>query len=70
LSIGEVNVPRWVWGVLVFEVLGVTTWACWKQSRGMPLRTWERHVTLAHLLLLADVLGAMAGLEPKESEGG
>jgi hypothetical protein len=25
-----VNVPRWVWGVLVFEVLGVTAWACWK----------------------------------------
>jgi hypothetical protein len=36
-------------------------WACWKQSRGLPLRTWERRVTLAHLLALALVLGlAMA----------
>jgi hypothetical protein len=51
-------VPRWVWGVLVFEVLGVLVWACWKQSRRLPLRTWERRVTLAHLLPLAVVLVA------------
>ena len=24
-------VPRWVWGVQVFEVLGIAAWACWKQ---------------------------------------
>jgi hypothetical protein len=53
-----VNVPRWVWGVLVFEVLGVFVWACWKQSRGEALRPWERRVTLAHLFLLAAVLVA------------
>jgi hypothetical protein len=53
--------PRWVWGVLVFEILGVFAWACWKQSRGLPLWTWERRVTLTHLLALALVLGlAMA----------
>jgi hypothetical protein len=42
--------------VLVFEVFGVTAWACWKQSRGEPLRPWERRVTLAHLFILAVVL--------------
>jgi hypothetical protein len=55
---------------LVFEVLGVTVWACWKQSRGLPLRTWERWLTMAHLLALALVLGlAMAGWQWRQAIG-
>jgi hypothetical protein len=54
-------VPRWVWGALVTECLALLAWAWSKQLRNLPLRPWERSVTLAHLLVLAGVLGlAMA----------
>jgi hypothetical protein len=51
-------VPRWVWGALLAECIALLVWAWSKQLRNVPLRPWERWVTLAHLLVLATVLVA------------
>jgi hypothetical protein len=45
-----------VWGTLMAECRALLVWAWSKQLRNLPLRPWERWVTLAHLLLLAGVL--------------
>ena len=44
------------------ECLALVVWAWSKQLRNVSLRPWERWVTLAHLLVLAAVLGVAMAL--------